>query len=71
MGPCGADGFPPRADSLGARVLGCFSFGSVSFDFLARLGDFVGVISIHGVLDVFCEFRFRFEMSVVGVGRFS
>ena len=49
----------------GVRVRGCFSFESVSFDLLA------GVVSIHGVPDVSCEFRFRFEMVVVGTGRFS
>ena len=38
---------------------------------VSRLGGFVGVVSIHGVPDVFCGFRFRFRMSVVGAGRFS
>ena len=55
----------------GVRVRGCFSFESVSFDLLASLVGFVGVVSIHGVPDVSCEFRFRFEMAVVGAGRFS
>ena len=64
--------FPFLQRVCGARVLGCFSFGSVSFDLLVCLVDFVDVISIHGVPeDVFCEFRFRFRMSVVGAGRFS
>ena len=33
----------------GVRVRGCFSFESVSFDLLASLVGFVGVVSIHGV----------------------
>ena len=32
--PCGAVGFPLRAESLGVRVVGGFSFGNVSFDLL-------------------------------------
>ena len=55
----------------GASVLGCFSFGSVSFDLTVCLVGFVDVISINDVPYIFCEFRFRFRMSVVGAGRFS
>ena len=51
-GPCGADGFPLRAESLGMRVL---EFGSVSFDLLACWGGSVGAVSIHVVWDVFSE----------------
>ena len=29
----GVSGFPPRAESVGAWLVGCFSSGNVSFDF--------------------------------------
>ena len=69
-GPCDAGGFP-LVQRARVRFLGCFSFGCLPFDLLVRLRGFGGVVSIHGVSNVFSKFQFRFRVSVVGAGRFS
>ena len=38
--PCGAVGFPLRAESVGVRVVCCISFGNVSFGFPFRFIGF-------------------------------
>jgi len=45
----GVDGFPLRAESVGARMVWCIPFGNVSFDFLWCVTEFQrGGVSVSG-----------------------